>query len=489
MTTAAIYIRVSTEDQTDYSPDAQKRLILAYASQHNLVVPEKYVFIDEGISGRRADKRPAFMQMIRIAKKKPRLFDVILVHKFDRFSRSREDSILYKSLLKRECGIRVISITEHLEDDKFSIILEAILEAMAEYYSLNLSDEVLKGMTEKAIHGGYQAAPPLGYEIKHRGEIPTIKEDEAYIVRIIFEHFLSYHQSPYEIAKDLNRKGFLSKRGNPFEKRTIEYILKNPFYAGYIRFQLKRDSSTSILTKGVHEPLISEDMHQTIKANFDSKNKRTKEHSIGCKHWLSGIVKCSNCGNSLLVFKRELENQCKTYYNLQCCGYQKGRCLQSHQLSEKKMLSTLASSLMEVYPPNSNIYQLSVHTIHITTEHVRVNKDSLHKLSTRLERAKDAYLNGIDTLEEYTFTKKALTKEIELLEQSLQITLDSLSSDASNPIYHSLAEILQSVTATNSDKQVILANVIHHIVYDKANATLRFYYIAPNYNKADPMGL
>ena len=96
--------------------------------------------------------------------------------------------------------------SEHLDDDKFSIILEAILEAMAEYYSLNLSDEVLKGMTEKAIRGGYQAAPPLGYEIKYAREIPKIKEDEAQIVRLIFDRFINFHQSPYEIAKELNRK-------------------------------------------------------------------------------------------------------------------------------------------------------------------------------------------------------------------------------------------------------------------------------------------
>lgn len=489
MNTAAIYIRVSTEDQTDYSPDAQKRLILAYANQHNLVVPEKYIFIDEGISGRRADKRPAFMQMIRIAKKKPRPFDVILVHKFDRFSRSREDSILYKSLLKRECGIRVISITEHLEDDKFSIILEAILEAMAEYYSLNLSDEVLKGMTEKAIRGGYQAAPPLGYEIRHLREIPTIKEEEAHIVRLIYDHFLTLHQSPYEIAKELNRKGFLSKRGNPFEKRTIEYILKNPFYAGYIRFQLKRDTSTSILTKGLHEPLISENMYQAVNDYFSSKIRKPKEHSIGCKHWLSGIVKCSNCGNSLLVFKHKLANQNKTYYNLQCCGYQKGRCLQSHHISEKKMLSTLVASFMEVYPPNSNIYQLSVHTMHTSADNIRVSKDAIHKLSTRLQRAKEAYLNGIDTLEEYTLTKKTISEEVSLLERSLQMTHDLINTELLNPIYSSLAEILQSETASNSDKQIILSSLIHHIVYDKMSATLRFYYFAPNYNKADPMGL
>lgn len=480
MNTAAIYIRVSTEDQTDYSPDAQKRLLLSYAKQNDFLVPDDYIYIDEGISGRRADKRPAFMQMIRMAKKKPRPFDVILVHKFDRFSRSREDSILYKSLLKRECGIRVISTTEHLEDDKFSIILEAILEAMAEYYSLNLSDEVLKGMTEKAIRGGYQAAPPLGYEIRYAREIPKIKQDEAQIVRSIFDRFINFHQSPYEIAKELNRKGFLTKRSNPFEKRTIEYILKNPFYAGYIRFQLKRDAATSILTKGLHEPLITEEEYQTVKTYYTSRVRKPREHSIGCKHWLSGMVKCSNCGNSLLVFKRKLENQNKTYYNLQCCGYQKGSCLQSHQLSEKKLLSTLTSSLMEVYPQNSNIYQLSVHTMNTPTEDMQANKEALHKLSIRLQRAKDAYLNGVDTLEEYTVTKMAVTKEITLIEQNIQKALNSTNTELSNPIYLSLAEILQSEIVSQSDKQIILSSLIHHIVYDKTNATLRFYYNAPS---------
>lgn len=480
MNTAAIYIRVSTEDQTDYSPDAQKRLLLSYAKQNDFLVPEDYIYIDEGISGRRADKRPAFMQMIRMAKKKPRPFDVILVHKFDRFSRSREDSILYKSLLKRECGIRVISTTEHLEDDKFSIILEAILEAMAEYYSLNLSDEVLKGMTEKAIRGGYQAAPPLGYEIRHAREIPKIKEDEAQVVRSIFDRFINFHQSPYEIAKELNRKGFLTKRSNPFEKRTIEYILKNPFYAGYIRFQLKRDAATSILTKGLHESLITEEEYQTVKTYYTSRVRKPREHSIGCKHWLSGMVKCSNCGNSLLVFKRKLENRNKTYYNLQCCGYQKGSCLQSHQLSEKKLLSTLTSSLMEVYPPNSNIYQLSVHTMNTPTEDIQANKEALHKLTIRLQRAKDAYLNGVDTLEEYTVTKMAVTKEITLIEHNIQKALNSTNTELSNPIYLSLAEILQSEIVSESDKQIILSSLIHHIVYDKTNATLRFYYNAPS---------
>ena len=140
MTTGALYIRVSTEDQSEFSPAAQKRILLDYAKKNTLSIKPEHIFIDEGISGRTAAKRPAFMKMIATAKSKPKPFDVILVHKFDRFARSREDSIVYKSLLKRECNIRVLSITESIEDDKFSVLLEAILEAMAEYYSLNLSD-------------------------------------------------------------------------------------------------------------------------------------------------------------------------------------------------------------------------------------------------------------------------------------------------------------------------------------------------------------
>ena len=147
--TAAAYIRVSTDDQVEFSPDAQLKAIKKYCKDNGILLDNAHIYIDQGISGRKADKRPAFQEMIKHAKKKE--FNVILVHKFDRFARSREDSVVYKSLLKRECNIKVISITESIEDDKFSVILEAMLEAMAEYYSLNLSDEVKKGMTEKEV--------------------------------------------------------------------------------------------------------------------------------------------------------------------------------------------------------------------------------------------------------------------------------------------------------------------------------------------------
>jgi len=98
-TNGACYIRVSTDDQTEFSPDAQLRAIKEYAKRNNIVLTKEHIYIDEGISGKRADKRPAFQLMIATAKSKPKPFDVILVHKFDRFARSREDSVVNKSLL------------------------------------------------------------------------------------------------------------------------------------------------------------------------------------------------------------------------------------------------------------------------------------------------------------------------------------------------------------------------------------------------------
>jgi DNA invertase Pin-like site-specific DNA recombinase len=101
MNIAAVYIRVSTDSQTEYSPDAQLKAIKEYAKKHDIQIDPRYIFKDEGISGRKAEKRPAFMEMIRTAKSKPSPFNKILVHKFDRFARNREDSIVYKSLLKK----------------------------------------------------------------------------------------------------------------------------------------------------------------------------------------------------------------------------------------------------------------------------------------------------------------------------------------------------------------------------------------------------
>ena len=122
--------------------------------------------------------------MIALAKSKEHPIDVILVWKFSRFARNQEESIVYKSMLKKD-NVEVISASEPLADGPFGSLIERIIEWMDEYYSIRLSGEVKRGMTEKALRGGYQSTSPLGYTYKS-GEIPTINEKEAAIVKRIF---------------------------------------------------------------------------------------------------------------------------------------------------------------------------------------------------------------------------------------------------------------------------------------------------------------
>lgn len=230
---AAAYIRVSTDDQTEYSPDSQIKLIRDYGKKHGFVVPDEYVFRDDGISGRSAAKRPAFQLMIAAAKEKPRPFETILVWKFSRFARNQEESIVYKSLLKKENNIDVVSISEPLMEGPFGELIERIIEWFDAFYSLNLATEVRRGMTERVQRGGTVSVAPFGYRYQDRQLV--IEPEKAEIVRMVYADFLS-GVPILTIAKKINAMGIKTNRGNAWENRTVRYMLTNPTYAGKVRW-------------------------------------------------------------------------------------------------------------------------------------------------------------------------------------------------------------------------------------------------------------
>ena len=208
--TGALYIRVSTDKQEELSPDAQRRLLLEYAAKNNIILSNEYIFEEDGISGRKADKRPNFQRMIGLAKSKEHPFDVILVWKFSRFARNQEESIVYKSLLRKN-NVEVISVSEPLVDGPFGTLIERIIEWMDEYYSIRLSGEVTRGMTENAMRGNFQASPPLGYSITAHKATPVIVESEAEIVRMIFNLYTEQGYSIIEITRQLNALGYKTR--------------------------------------------------------------------------------------------------------------------------------------------------------------------------------------------------------------------------------------------------------------------------------------
>ena len=160
----AAYIRVSDERQDEYSPDSQLKKIRENAAKDGYIIPDEYVFYDDGISGKSARRRDDFNRMIAIAKEKTHPFDRIYVWKFSRFARNQEESMVYKNLLQKK-GVTVKSVSEPIPEGHFGSLIERIIEWMDEFYLVNLSTEVQRGMTEKVSRGEPVVPPPFGYKM------------------------------------------------------------------------------------------------------------------------------------------------------------------------------------------------------------------------------------------------------------------------------------------------------------------------------------
>ena len=474
----ACYIRVSTDDQTEFSPDAQLRVLKEYARKNDITLSKRHIYIDEGISGKTAEKRPAFMQMIATAKSKPKPFDVILVHKFDRFARSREDSVVYKSLLKKEAGIKVISITETIEDDKFAVILEAMLEAMAEYYSLNLAEEVKKGMTEKALRGGFQTTPPFGYRLMDKKLV--IEPAEADMIRIIFNKFACGEMGLRAIASYANDLGIKTKRGNLFENRTIEYILNNPVYIGNVRWtptgRTRRNyhNPDSIITKSDHEPIISTELWEQVQQALARQKElypKWNKPNAQLKTWLKGLVRCGNCGNTLV-------NSMGKY--MQCNSYAKGACKISHLANTAHLESLVLEQLRETFQNELEISIVPKVQDVVTSNEFELLQERLSKLSLKETRIKEAYQDGIDTKEEYKENKRKLEEERQRTKEQLRsIKTELLGGKQGETIHKRIENVYTLLTDDTVDIEIKYQTahfLINKITFNKPERLLTIEY-------------
>lgn len=480
MKIGAVYIRVSTEDQArdGYSLDAQLKAIKHYAQNNDILIEPEFIFKDEGISGRKAEKRPAFMEMIKQAKSKPKKFDIILIHKLDRFSRNREDSIVYKSLLKKEYGIPVISISEPLDpDDKMSVIMEAILEAMAEYYSINLSGEVKKGQLEKHSKGELQTKPSFGYDVLDNKLIPN--EIEKDVVKIIFEEYGLDNIPMLQIAKDVNSLGIKTKNGNRFENRTIYYILNNPVYIGKLRYTPGRrntydfDDPNTILVDGKHEPIIDIDLWETVQLKLTKNGKWKKRHqrmSTNPKHWTKGLIRCKECGCTMVTCGKT---------KLRCNGYNKGKCSNSSTLDINDVYSLIISMIKENID-NEVINNIVPHKKEeVSHNKYGIIKKQLEKLVEKETRIKEAYREGIDTLEEYKENKKIILKEKSKLTKELESTNKPKTDIRKKEIIENGKKVYQILIDDSipiSEKNEVANILINKVEFDPNNVVLELYY-------------
>ncbi len=448
------------------------------------------IYIEKGISGKKADRRPKFQQMISLAKQKPSPFQIILVWKYSRFARNQEESIVYKSLLRRQCKVEVRSVSEPVVDGPFGSLIERIIEWMDEYYSIRLSGEVTRGMTEKALRGGYQSRPPLGYRIKTRGEPPVIVPEEAKTVQLIFEKFVYDRMGLFDLARYVNALGLKTSHGKAFERRSLEYILQNPTYVGQIRWNRTtgetneiKDRSTWILAKGQHPAIIQQELFDAAQQRFstESASKGARPSSV-CRHWLSGLLKCPACGRTMVAKKTTDKKYKRTYYYFTCYGYLKGKCLAQNSVSSKKIEPVVLQAVHEATFCAHLRFIRSAKKSETDAKEYDLLQGQLAACSETERRIKTAYQAGIDTLAEYKENKERLAKERRRLKERL-IACSPAAFETAAPAkpfeqkpIAGIYDLLLSNTCTAQEKNAALKTILEKIVYQKETDNLMLYF-------------
>lgn len=461
--TGALYIRVSTQDQTELSPDAQKRLLLDYAKKNDIVIPDEFVF-SESVSGRHAQKRPEFQRMIAVAKQPGHPIDVILVWKFSRFARNQEESIVYKSMLKKD-NVEVISVSEPLVEGPFGTLIERIIEWMDEYYSIRLSGEVLRGMKEKALKKGYQTTPCLGYDAVGKGKPFVINESEYKIVSYIMDLYDNYNLDETAIARRCNDLGYRTKRGNLFEKRNIDRILSNPFYCGTVIWN-------GIEFEGSHETRLSRDRYEErMKLIASKKHKIKSRNASTCKHWLSGLLKCPVCGSTLCYTGN---NKCPFF---QCWKYARGIHKGSASISVKRAEEAVMEYFDQILSVQNFAYTYTGEMADNTRQIEHIQKE-LSRLSVKESRIREAYENGIDTLEEYKSNKDRLNiSRLKLNADLIRLNKeDAGKTEDSKAVkkIQSFSDILRDTDVSCELKGSIIRKIVEQIVYEKESQQMNF---------------
>ena len=479
----AAYVRVSDERQDEYSPDSQLKKIREYAAKDGYLIPDEYVFYDDGISGKSVRKRGDFNRMIAIAKEKDHPFDIIYVWKFSRFARNQEQSIVYKNLLQKE-GVAVKSVSEAIPDGPFGTLIERIIEWMDEFYLINLGAEVMRGMEEKISRGEPVVPAPFGYLNAENTYIPDVESGAAAIVKEVFERYANGEKQRV-IAVSLGERGVRTKFGNMPENRWIDYVLWNPAYIGKIRWTpdgskaiANRDFTSDSITisDGNWEPLISMEIWEKVQTMLLEQKRAYPKHAKRqqpIQYMLKGLIRCDSCGSTLAMSSSTSgKNKIRT---LQCCNYAKGSCTISHSLTMNKAERVVLEGLEQAIKKKE--FTISP-TPKKKTEAPAIDYDKLIAVEEKkLERAKAAYLAEIDTIEQYKENKTEITKRIEDLKARRdKDTIKEIDVDVFAKKVAGIVEFCKDENVTATAKNEALHTIVEKIVYEKAKGNLAIYF-------------
>lgn len=284
--TAVIYARYSSHSQRDVSIDQQVRACRQYAERNGIDVLQ--VYEDHALTGTN-DRRPGFQKMIRDASLSA--WDYVIVYTLDRFARDRYDSAVYKRQLKSH-GIRVLSAMENISDDPTGVLMESLLEGLAEYYSAELSRKIRRGMDDNASRCLVNGSLPLGYVRGSDGRY-AVDESEASVVREIYRR-VQDHEPFTQIIDDLNNRGIRTKKGRLWNRSSFNRLLSNERYTGIYIYGATR-------VPGGIPAIIPQQLYDAVQLELSSRKnprkkvapqRRRRENGI---YLLTGKLYCGHC--------------------------------------------------------------------------------------------------------------------------------------------------------------------------------------------------
>lgn len=376
-----IYARFSSHNQHETSIEGQLKECYEYAKRNNYTVIETY--IDRALSGT-SDNRPEFLRMIDDSSKK--LFKFVLVYQLDRFARNRYDSAIYKARLKKN-GVRVLSAKENITDDASGILIEGVLESMAEYYSAELSQKIKRGMTlnaEKCLYTGGSVA--LGYKV-NPDKTFSVDETAAFYVRKIYEMYAN-GKTVTEINEYLNAQQIKTIRGGSFNKNSLHQLLKNKRYIGYYTFN-------DMEIEGGMPRILSDELFYKVQSIMATNKKAPARSKTGDEYILTTKLFCGKCKEMMTGYGGTSRNG-KMHRYYACNNAKKKLC--DKKIVGKEYIENLVIAKCRELLSDENIEIIAKEVVKVS-EHDREHSNArrLEKLLKDNEKAVDNLLRALET--------------------------------------------------------------------------------------------
>lgn len=413
-----IYARYSAgPGQTDQSIDGQLRDCREYARNNNITIIDTY--IDRHISGTDFKNRTEFNRLMNDCKKHQ--FSVVIVWKIDRFGRNREELAMNKVKLKKQ-GVKLLYAKEHIPDGPEGIILESLLEGMAEYYSAELGQKVSRGLIESVEKGHVLGANPLfGYILRDKRY--TIDPGTVSVVVSIFERYAA-GDTAKTIVTDLNRRGYLTAKGNSFTENAIYYMLRNRKYIG------------EYLYKGKVYPnvpqIIDNDLFERVQdiLGLNSRNKSRTRCTAPVEFLLTGKVYCGYCKNTVIGDSGTGRHE--TYYYYKCSGRKNKETNCSLKTYRKEVLEKYVAwyTVNNVLKPE--LIELLVHKI-VELQNTNEETILLKNLTKRRKDIQKSLDNIMKAIEAGIITDTTKDRLVELENQRSEIDVEIAKAEIKKP--------------------------------------------------------